>query len=315
MSLQKLKWREENFCWQRMTWLSRNSSWLRKKQTWPCSDCAKKKWKLNEPSDSMPRDRSKISLSKPPNFHILTNSWIFLLESYIDGSLCFDHRDYQTALEDQKRRQQMTVDDAERSHAKHSKFLNQTMEKYNTDIIALKISTKYAYILVYQFLIICWVFGVLFKCKFFDRMQKRQEEENARYKENMRKKMEMLLKLKGDITANRVLINIFYSSREHFKTTCTCSSQFWMFAVSVNRRIWKPYMPETRLPTKRPNRERRKNGREFSKREVTQTRFSSSERGLRSLNVRKRKLFCTSILQSQLGAMFYLNYISLSPKF
>lgn len=69
--------------------------------------------------------------------------------------LCFDHRDYQTALEDQKRRQQMAVDDAERSHAKHSKFLNQTMEKYNTDIIALKISTKYAYILVYQFLIIC----------------------------------------------------------------------------------------------------------------------------------------------------------------
>lgn len=57
-------------------------------------------------------------------------------------------------------------------------------------------------------------------------MQKRHEEENARYKENMRKKMEMLLKLKGDITANRVLINIFYSSREHFKTTCTCSSQF-----------------------------------------------------------------------------------------
>lgn len=37
-------------------------------------------------------------------------------------------------------------------------------------------------------------------------MQKRHEEENARYKENMRKKMEMLLKLKGDITANRVLI-------------------------------------------------------------------------------------------------------------
>lgn len=69
--------------------------------------------------------------------------------------LCFDHRDYQTALEDQKRRQQMTVDDAERSHAKHSKFLNQTMEKYNTDIIALKISTKYAYIHVYQFLIMC----------------------------------------------------------------------------------------------------------------------------------------------------------------
>lgn len=79
MNLQKLKWREENFCWQRMTWLSRNSSWLRKKQTWPCSDCAKKKWKLNERSDSMPRDRSKISLSKPPNFHILTNSRIFLL--------------------------------------------------------------------------------------------------------------------------------------------------------------------------------------------------------------------------------------------
>lgn len=51
------------------------------------------------------------------------------------------------------------------------------------------------------------LFGVLFinKCKFLDRMQKRHEEENVRYKENMRKKMEMLLKLKGDITANRVL--------------------------------------------------------------------------------------------------------------
>ncbi|XP_061162453.1 cilia- and flagella-associated protein 74-like [Saccostrea echinata] len=72
-------------------------------------------------------------------------------------------RDYQTAMEEQKRRQQMALEDAERSHAKHSKFLNQTMEK----------------------------------------LQKRQEEENARYKENMKKKMEMLLKLKGDITSNR----------------------------------------------------------------------------------------------------------------
>ncbi|XP_062567016.1 cilia- and flagella-associated protein 74-like isoform X4 [Saccostrea cucullata] len=72
-------------------------------------------------------------------------------------------RDYQTAMEEQKRRQQMALEDAERSHAKHSKFLNQTMEK----------------------------------------LQKRQEEENVRYKENMKKKMEMLLKLKGDITANR----------------------------------------------------------------------------------------------------------------
>lgn len=63
------------------------------------------------------------------------------------------------------------------------------------------------------------LFCVLFtgKCKFLDRMQKRHEEENVRYKENMRKKMEMLLKLKGDITANRVFI-FFYSLIEHFKT-------------------------------------------------------------------------------------------------
>ena len=35
------------------------------------------------------------------------------------------------------------------------------------------------------------------------RLRQRQEEENTRYKENMQKKMDMLLKLKGDITANR----------------------------------------------------------------------------------------------------------------
>lgn len=75
--------------------------------------------------------------------------YVYACTCICDGSLCLDHRDYQTALEDQKRRQQMAVDDAERSHAKHSKFLNQTMEKYNIDIIALKISTKYVH--VYQF--------------------------------------------------------------------------------------------------------------------------------------------------------------------
>ena len=35
-------------------------------------------------------------------------------------------------------------------------------------------------------------------------MKKRQEDENQRYKEQMQKKMDMLLKLKNDITANRV---------------------------------------------------------------------------------------------------------------
>lgn len=59
------------------------------------------------------------------------------------------------------------------------------------------------------------LFCVLFtgKCKFLDRMQKRHEEENVRYKENMRKKMEMLLKLKGDITANRVFIFFLFIDR------------------------------------------------------------------------------------------------------
>ncbi|XP_056018167.1 cilia- and flagella-associated protein 74-like isoform X2 [Ostrea edulis] len=72
-------------------------------------------------------------------------------------------RDYQAAMEEQSRKHQMTVEDAERSHARHNKFLNQTMEK----------------------------------------LQKRHEEENIRYKDHMRNKMEMLLKLKGDITSNR----------------------------------------------------------------------------------------------------------------
>lgn len=64
--------------------------------------------------------------------------FLFLCICICNDSSCLDHRDYQTALEDQKIRQQMAVDDAERSHAKHSKFLNQTMEKYNIDIIAIK---------------------------------------------------------------------------------------------------------------------------------------------------------------------------------
>lgn len=47
----------------------------------------------------------------------------------LDCLFCVNSRDYQSAVEEQKRRQQMAVEDAERSHAKHSKFLNQTMEK------------------------------------------------------------------------------------------------------------------------------------------------------------------------------------------
>ena len=43
-------------------------------------------------------------------------------------------------------------------------------------------------------------------CKF--RIKKREEQENIRYKENMQKKMDMLLKLKSDITSNRVIIQI-----------------------------------------------------------------------------------------------------------
>ena len=38
----------------------------------------------------------------------------------------------------------------------------------------------------------------------YSRMKQRQEEENQRYKEQMQKKMDMLLKLKTDITTNRV---------------------------------------------------------------------------------------------------------------
>ena len=38
----------------------------------------------------------------------------------------------------------------------------------------------------------------------YSRMKQRQEEANQRYKEQMQKKMDMLLKLKTDITTNRV---------------------------------------------------------------------------------------------------------------
>ena len=48
--------------------------------------------------------------------------------------------------------------------------------------------------------------------KFFYRLQKRHEDENKRYKEHMKNKMEMLLKLKGDITANRVFDHIHCTS-------------------------------------------------------------------------------------------------------
>ncbi|CAG2192855.1 unnamed protein product [Mytilus edulis] len=67
------------------------------------------------------------------------------------------------ALEDHRQRQQMHIEDSKQSHEKHQKYLSATMEK----------------------------------------MKKRQDEENIRYKENMHKKMDMLLKLKSDITSNR----------------------------------------------------------------------------------------------------------------
>ena len=40
------------------------------------------------------------------------------------------------------------------------------------------------------------------------RMKQRQEEEDQRYKDDMQRKMDMLLKLKGDITVNRVIVVI-----------------------------------------------------------------------------------------------------------
>mgnify|MGYP000382094901 CR=1 FL=1 len=40
------------------------------------------------------------------------------------------------------------------------------------------------------------------------RLKQRQEDENKRYQDNMHKKMDMLLKLKSDIQANRVSLNV-----------------------------------------------------------------------------------------------------------
>ncbi|KAK3105163.1 hypothetical protein FSP39_018521 [Pinctada imbricata] len=72
-------------------------------------------------------------------------------------------RNYEDALEEREQRHKAALQDAERSHNKHRAYLSQTMEK----------------------------------------LRQRQVEESTRYKENMQKKMDMLLKLKGDITANR----------------------------------------------------------------------------------------------------------------
>lgn len=67
------------------------------------------------------------------------------------------------ALQDHRRRQQMHVEDSMKSHEKNNKYLTATLDK----------------------------------------IKKREEQENIRYKENMQKKMDMLLKLKSDITSNR----------------------------------------------------------------------------------------------------------------
>ena len=40
------------------------------------------------------------------------------------------------------------------------------------------------------------------------RLKQRQEDENKRYQDNMHKKMDMLLKLKSDIQANRVSLDV-----------------------------------------------------------------------------------------------------------
>ncbi|XP_033763578.1 cilia- and flagella-associated protein 74-like isoform X1 [Pecten maximus] len=72
-------------------------------------------------------------------------------------------KNYVEAIQAQHKQQQMCLENAQKSHEKHSKYLKETVAKHKV----------------------------------------RQEEENIRYKENMQKKMDMLLKLKGDITANR----------------------------------------------------------------------------------------------------------------
>ena len=110
----------------------------------------------------------------------------------------------------------MAVEDAERSHAKHSKFLNQTMEK---SVFAVIQSYKIYHDMLHLKALLIFVlhFGLIINTIvpayyswiiFFYRLQKRHEDENKRYKEHMKNKMEMLLKLKGDITANRVFDHI-----------------------------------------------------------------------------------------------------------
>ncbi|KAL4221191.1 hypothetical protein ACF0H5_019455 [Mactra antiquata] len=69
----------------------------------------------------------------------------------------------QEMMRERQRQQQQWAENAKQSHEKHSKFVNNTMQK----------------------------------------LKQRQEEENVRYKENMQRKMDMLLKLKTDIQSNR----------------------------------------------------------------------------------------------------------------
>ncbi|KAL3862108.1 hypothetical protein ACJMK2_008101 [Sinanodonta woodiana] len=74
-----------------------------------------------------------------------------------------NERSYTEALRTRETMHQKRLEDAKRSKDKHQNFLKETLDK----------------------------------------LKQRQEEENIRYKENMQKKMDMLLKLKSDIAANR----------------------------------------------------------------------------------------------------------------
>ena len=65
---------------------------------------------------------------------------------------------------------------------------------------------------------------------FYVRMKQLQEEENQRYKQNMQTKMDMLLKLKSDITANRVYIV------PHFHFNIKISKDFIPNLISVDLR-------------------------------------------------------------------------------
>ncbi|XP_052267472.1 cilia- and flagella-associated protein 74-like isoform X2 [Dreissena polymorpha] len=73
------------------------------------------------------------------------------------------HRTHYEIMREKQRLQDQLAENAKQSSEKHSKFVSDTMHK----------------------------------------LKQRQEEENKRYQENMTKKMDMLLKLKSDIQANR----------------------------------------------------------------------------------------------------------------